>query len=164
MNAILNWIHVLCGINVMPENHNVIECILTGKKIRKKPRQSWYLYSRVQDNHFTSSNYHVSLKCDQILGIGLCVIKNNKNSRVSHIVNHRIIQNMGSACSSVRFIWGNFHSLCSLTELPSQNAALVYSLISVKISRTILVSCRVRSIYGKIHTISMNHSWKLIIL
>lgn len=40
MNAIENWIHVLCGINVMPENHNVIECILKGKKIRKKPRQS----------------------------------------------------------------------------------------------------------------------------
>lgn len=109
--------------------------------------------------YWKSSILFALLKSYQILWVGLCVVKNNKYFRVSLIVNHRIIQYMGGCCSW--FIRGNLHSMCPLTELPSQNSTLVNSLISAEISRTILVTCRVRSIYSKIHTISINPNWKL---
>lgn len=112
----------------------------------------------VRDIHITSSIFHVSLKSDQILGVGLCVVKYHKNSRIWRIVNHWVIQYMGWAGSLLA--WGNFCPPYSFTELPSQNSTPVYSFVVIEISRTVCVACRVVSIWCKIHTISINHSWK----
>lgn len=110
----------------------------------------------VRDIHITSSIFHVSLKSDQILGVGLCVVKYHKNSRIWRIVNHWVIQYMGWAGSLLA--WGNFCPPYSFTELPSQNSTPVYSFVVIEISRTVCVACRVVSIWCKIHTISINHS------
>lgn len=99
---------------------------------------------KTQDNHSTSCIFHVSLKCDQIFGVGLCVVKYDKDSWIVRIVNHWVVQYMGGASS--RLVLGNFHAPCSFTVLPSQNATPVNSLVVIKISRTVCVACRVVSI------------------
>lgn len=153
-NAILIWIVFWNLCNAWKPQCNWMPCLI----FNRKTKSTIYPFIFVTDINITFSIFHVSLKSDQILGVGLCVVKYHKNSRIWRIVNNWVIQCMGWAGSLLA--WGNFCPPYSFTELPSQNSTPVYFFVVIGISRTVCVACRVVSIWCKIHTISINHSWK----
>lgn len=106
-------------------------------------------------------------KCNQVSWIGLYVIKNDKQSWVSGVINHRIIQNVGllsCICGPLGSltVWKSPHSRMSDGVFTCEDITEVHvhPLESLGIWSRVCIGGRISSINSKIYTFSECSSWK----